>query len=48
MQGHKKGLIKPLEKIQVQALRHITGAYKSVPIAVLQREANIPLLLIYT
>ena len=48
IQGHKKGLTQLLEKIQAQALRYITGAYKSVPIAILQREANILPLSIYT
>lgn len=48
IQGHKKGLTQPLERIQNQALRHITGAYKSVPAAVLQREADIPPLSLYT
>ncbi|KYG39701.1 hypothetical protein M433DRAFT_10163 [Acidomyces richmondensis BFW] len=36
------------KKIQNQALRHITGAYKSVPEAVLQNEADIPPLALYT
>jgi hypothetical protein len=40
--------ITALEKIQNQALRHITGAYKSVPEAVLQNEADIPPLALYT
>jgi hypothetical protein len=39
---------KALEQIQNQALRHIIGAYKSVPEAVLQNEADIPLLTLYT
>ena len=47
-QGHRKGLTQPLEKIQNQALRHITGAYKSVPAAVLQREADVPPIHLYT
>ncbi|KXL43022.1 MAG: hypothetical protein FE78DRAFT_543014, partial [Acidomyces sp. 'richmondensis'] len=38
---------KALEKIQNQALRYITGAYKSVPEAVLQNEADIPPLALY-
>ena len=45
--GHRKGLTQPLEKVQNQALRQITGAYKSVPAAVLQREADIPPIHLY-
>jgi len=40
--------IKALEGIQNQALRHITGAYKSVSEQVLQNEAEIPPLALYT
>ncbi|KXL44914.1 MAG: hypothetical protein FE78DRAFT_540515 [Acidomyces sp. 'richmondensis'] len=39
---------KALEKIQNQALRHVIGAYKSVLEAVLQNEADIPPLALYT
>jgi len=39
---------KALEGIQNQALRHITGAYKSVSEQVLQNEAEIPPLALYT
>jgi len=38
---------KALERIQNQALRHITGAYKSVSEQVLQNEADIPPLELY-
>jgi hypothetical protein len=46
--GRRKGLTKPIEKVQSQALRHITGAYKSTPTIVLQHEAEIPPLSLYT
>ena len=46
--GYKKGITRPLEKMQNQALRHIAGAYKSVPEAILQKETEIPPLHLYT
>jgi hypothetical protein len=46
--GRRKGLTKPIEKVQSQALQHITGAYKSTPTVVLQQEAEIPPLALYT
>ena len=42
-----KSRIKPLEKIQNQCLRRITGAYKRTPRAALEREAAIPPLDLY-
>jgi hypothetical protein len=48
IQGHRKGLTIPLERVQNQALRHISGAYKSVPIPVLQQETEIPPIHLYT
>jgi len=45
--GYKKGITRPLEKMQNQALRHIAGAYKSVPEAILQKETEILLLYLY-
>jgi exonuclease III len=48
IQGHKKGPTKPLEQVQSQALRHISGAYRSVPISVLQQETEIPPIYLYT
>ena len=47
-QGYCRNLTKPIEKIQREALRNITGAYKSVATAVLEREANITPLHLYT
>jgi hypothetical protein len=48
IQGHKKGLTKPLEQVRSQALRHISGAYRSVPISVLQQKTETPPLYLYT
>jgi hypothetical protein len=48
IQGHRKGLTKPLEQVQSQALRHISGAYRSVPISVLQQETETPPIHLYT
>jgi hypothetical protein len=42
-----KGLNIPLERVQNQALRHISGAYKSVSIPGLQQETEIPLIHLY-
>ena len=38
----------PLEKIQNQCLRRITGGYKRTPIAALERETQVMPLRIYT
>jgi hypothetical protein len=48
IQGHRKGLTIPLERVQNQALRHISGAYKSVSIPVLQQETETPPIHLYT
>ena len=46
--GHNNSLTKPLEEVQRIALRHITGAYKSVALPVLQREADITPIQLWT
>ena len=38
----KPELAKPIQKVQNQCLRRITGAYKRTPIAALEREAAVP------
>ena len=48
LQEHRKGLTGPMEKVQTQALRHIAGAYRSVPAPVLQQETEIPPIGLYT
>ena len=41
LQEHRKGLTGPIEKVQKQALRHIAGAYRSVPSDTLQEHTEV-------
>ena len=44
---HGKSMLKPLEKVQRECLRRVTGAYRRTPTALLEREANVPPLGLY-
>jgi hypothetical protein len=48
IQGYRKGLTIPIERVQNQALRHTLGAYKSVSIPVLQQETETLPIHLYT
>jgi len=39
-----KSLLKPLQKVQNKCLRRVTGVYRRTPIAVMEKEAAIPLI----
>jgi len=42
-----KSLLEPLQKVQNQCLRRITGAYHRILIAAMEKEAAIPLIQFY-
>lgn len=44
---YRVGITNPIEKVQTQALRHIAGAYRSVPSCILQQETEIPPIHLY-
>ena len=45
--GPSKFLFKPLQKVQTACLWNITGRYKQMATALLEKEANIPPLQLY-
>ena len=42
-----KSLLEPLRKVQNRCLRRVIGAYRRTPIAVIKKEAAIPLIQLY-
>ena len=42
-----KSLLEPLQKVQNQCLRRVTGAYQRIPITAMEKEAAIPPIQLY-